>query len=98
MATWPENMTYICSATRRSLVNGLPIMLAGPDRIRKLIILVGAPNRGKDQPQELSEAINPAKRLARLFKEWGPSLHVELQYGDPDDAPAWTKIVEMVLE
>lgn len=93
MEKWPDRFTYVCNATRASLVNILPIVHAGIDRIEDLVIFCGAPSDEIRDGTLQSEAIDPAQRLRRVVGAWsGGRLSggkVSILFGDPADIACW---------
>jgi len=65
MEQWPERFVYVCNASRASLVNILPMVHAGIDRIEELVIFCGARSLHSKDANEIAEAIDPANRLRR---------------------------------
>jgi hypothetical protein len=85
-----KRFIYVCNATQAAVVNALPIVHAGLDRIAEVVIFCGAP---KDihipDSRHTREAIEPANHLeAAIIKmACGNGLSVERRYGDAGDSP-----------
>jgi hypothetical protein len=89
IAAWPKRFVYVCSATRHSPVNMLPLIQADIGRIASVAILVGT-SGSSAAATDHAEALRPAQRLRRLIRDWAPTIVVGKYYtGDPSAMTDW---------
>ena len=95
MEQWPERFVYVCNASRASLVNILPMVHAGIDRIEELIIFCGAGSLHSKDANEIAEAIDPANRLRRNASQWSKGRlsgkRISVFPGDATDIAKWRR-------
>jgi hypothetical protein len=89
ITAWPERFVYVCSATRQSQVNMLPLVHADIHRIARVAILVGTSGSAAAATDH-ADAVRPAERLRRLINDWAPNIVVDQYYtGDPSAMTDW---------
>ena len=102
MEQWPESFVYVCNASRASLVNILPMVHAGIDRIEELIIFCGARSLHSKDANEIAEAIDPANRLRRNASQWSKGRlsgkRISVFPGDATDIAKWLRHMTAVFE
>lgn len=96
-----QRLVYICTATSAGIVNVLPLLHLGLDRLAALIILVGAaendPRKATDG--ERSEALLPAERLQQFVRERGVTTErIEPICHDPNDDLWWQETVRALFD
>lgn len=93
LTEWPEKFIYVCNATRASIINVLPMVHGGLDRIEEIFIFCGAPSDNTGDGTLQSEAVDPAHRLRRIGVEWSkgrlPYEKIKVLFGDPNDIATW---------
>lgn len=93
MIGWPDRFIYVCSATQASIVNVLPIVHAGVERIEKVIVFCGAPNPNTTDARLQREAILPARRLVETVRSLGREARqppgIERLHGDSARLTDW---------
>ena len=73
MKEWPERFVYVTSATGASVVNVLPLVHAGIERVAKVILFCGVAKQRSKDAVDRREATDPAEHFAKLVK----SMHAE---------------------
>lgn len=91
MAEWPETFVYVCSASRSNIVNVLPMVHGGLQRIARMVVLCGARSEDSRDGTERAEAVDPALRLRRIACDWadGAIAEPDIRWGDPADIACW---------
>ena len=69
-ADWPERFIYVCNAGRAALVNALPLIHAGLDRVARVVVFCGADGPDTLNAAARAEAVDPALRLEGCLTEW----------------------------
>src|SRR6185437_1307003 len=103
MRQWPEKFIYVCNATQSAIVNALPIVHAGLERIDRIVIFCGVERGHAPDARETREALEPAERLANIVAEWakplGRKIPVEWERrGDADRVDVWAKHMKDVCD
>ncbi len=92
MTDWPEQFVYVCAAGEAAIVNALPLVHAGPTRVVAAFVLCGARDPSNPSATERTQAIEPAKRLENLIREWcGRQTPVRTLMGDPNSVSDWSE-------
>jgi hypothetical protein len=94
MTDWPRNFVYVCSVGQGAVVNALPLVHAGLDRVAKVVVFCGASDPHTLDTTELNQAIKPMEQLTQIIHQWRPDLPVERRYGDPDSMADWHQRME----
>lgn len=99
---WPEKFVYVCSATQGAIVNTLPVIYAGADRIARIYVLCGASGLDTTDPREIRDAIDPFHRLELFVKDASAHLpcspEVEPLFGDPQRFATWEEHMRDIRE
>ncbi|HEX5327827.1 MAG TPA: DUF1887 family CARF protein [Acetobacteraceae bacterium] len=91
---WPEQFVYVCSASNAAVVNMLPIVHAGLNRVRGVVVFCGA-DPGKPSGDEVAQAVRPARDLQAIMDELTSGGITEAAgnfrtlYGDSGDIAQW---------
>lgn len=103
-AEWPSRFIYICNAGRAALVNALPLMHDGLDRVTHVVVFCGAENAAATSDStDHAEAVAPAHRLHRLLSQWTSGRLSEARgtfrilYGSPTGVADWRSNMRSVL-
>lgn len=100
-ATWPDRFVYVCSATKGNLVNILPLVQAGLDRIEGIYIFCGVADAHKPTADEIANAKQPSEQIktfVRTKTASGRHLPVAIIYGDSEDIAIWRDEMNMICE
>ena len=97
MRDWPEKFVYVCSAGEAAIVNALPLVHAGPERVVAAFVLCGVKDRDRATSTERTQAVVSADRLAALIENWCPGRPVEVLYGDPNSVSDWSHRMPEIL-
>ena len=98
-AEWPEKIYYVCNSSFSTLVNAIPIIHAGADRIVGMQILCGVRDPGKPTLDEERHSIRPADRLKEFAEEKIRGIDVAPHtYADPDSFVAWGGALRQAIE
>lgn len=103
MKGWPEKFIYVCNATQASVVNALPLVHAGIDRIAEVVIFCGAGNAKVINPRLRREAIEPAILLESFVRNLAASSDkssppISRRYGDAERYSKWGKYLRDVCK
>lgn len=100
MWNWPEKFVYVCNASQAAVVNVLPIVHAGLERISSVKIFCGSPKADEAGARILREAIYPATHLvAQIEKLAGPARAApptEIVYGQADQIVDWQQRMRQI--
>ena len=94
-ADWPERFIYVCNAGRAALVNALPLIHAGLDRVARVVVFCGADGPDTLNAAARAEAVDPARRLEDCLTEWTARRlsrakgTFEAVYGNPLSVSDW---------
>lgn len=97
---WPERFIYVCNATQASIVNILPLVHAGIERVAEVFIFCGAPNIEHLDDRLKREAIDPALRLVKSIEELAskqsnpPKVHI--RFGDDSKFFDWANQMGLI--
>jgi hypothetical protein len=103
MTDWPRRFIYVCNATQAAIVNALPIVSAGLDRISDVVIFVGAPEDPRLRDVRHSrEAIEPANHLQAAIASMGAGRgkgpRIKCYYGDAGRFSDWARHMRAIIE
>lgn len=99
MRIWPDKFIYVCNATQAAIVNVLPLVHAGIERVRRIVILVGAKGPNETDARARREALDPAQRLKEFTRELIGGRHpipIDFLYGDPAMFADWIRHIEAI--
>lgn len=98
MRDWPRRFIYVCSATKAGMVNTVPMVFAGRERLAEVVVLCGARDEDTRDPTELREAVDPLNRLRRFAEDVAPGILVTPLFGDPADPAQWFGHLSAVMQ
>ena len=102
-AEWPPRFIYVCNAGRAALVNALPLVHAGLQRVARVVVFCGAMGPEETDQTDRTEAIVPALRFSRLVSAWTGGRVSEargtltIMYGWPTSVADWRRNMRLVL-
>lgn len=100
MTAWPDKFVYVCSATQAAIVNALPIVHAGIERVSKIVIFCGAEDHITKDARLIREVIEPARLLQSAISDFSEGITVptECIYENAFSLAAWTKHMRAVVK
>nr|WP_294555165.1 hypothetical protein [uncultured Rhodopila sp.] len=88
MTNWPQKFVYVCSAGQAAIVNAVPLVHAGLDRVAEVVVFCGASRSDPDTTQR-NQAVEPTRQFIETLQHWCPGLQVTPIFGDPDNIAFW---------